>query len=159
MKLKLRLEWIQLFMITLFSLGIASCDPYDCIIPSGPELPTKKNVIVGANKSFSMEIKAEVKNTTFDDSYEYIFSVGGNFPKTLEYRKEGIRKLVISGFIQNQGEHTFEVYLTVRDLNATAGDPILGDETSPFIREDGDDLCFKDTSESYTIEVVKNLKE
>ncbi|WP_196892492.1 hypothetical protein [Aureivirga marina] len=151
-KLPLARQIVLIFFFS-FSFLFTSCDPFDCIIPSGPELPSRKPFTVGANRDIYFEIEAEVKNSYRDDRFDYHFTVDGEFPSTLHYRVKGRRTLVFYGVIQQQGNFTFTVNLSVEDLDYY--DDI--DYDTPFLNEDGDGLCYSHTSENYTIEVVKNL--
>ncbi|WP_196888811.1 hypothetical protein [Aureivirga sp. CE67] len=144
------------FLILAFvSFVFTSCDPFDCIVPRGPELPKKKDFYTGANREFRFEIEAEVKNQPNDDHYDYYFTLEGNYPSTLKYRREGVRTLVVYGTIPQAGTYEFIATVSVDNIYEYYDD----EDDGGLIQEDGDDLCFYEKSEIYKIIVEKNYVE
>jgi Putative Ig domain len=138
-------------LFLVFTLFIVSgcAELIDCIASTKPVITTDNLPNASYGFNYNATIVSEVKNTSYDDSFYYYYSIEGNLPSGISYNVAG-RELVFTGTPTVPGNYTFKVNLKIE-----APENNFDNDNDGFF-EDDNRICFGDdtTQKTFTITVL-----
>ncbi len=140
------MKYSYFFLLTILFFSLQSCsDIFDCIIGRNATLEAKDFPKGYQYQDYYVDLRAEVKNASNDDSYYYYFTIY-DLPEGLDYYSNG-RTLIIEGVPQEGGTFYIMVHL---EVESPGFDDYDYDEDEYY---EYDHICSTTDSRTYTLEI------
>lgn len=107
----------HVFFVGLSAIVLSGCEnPFDCIIDDRPVLNTENLTQPVLNQVYESSISVSIKNNSFDDDYDYRWTLDGQLPPGIDYNNNH-RSLRFSGTPTSLGDYPYSVSVSVSSDN------------------------------------------